>query len=76
MKVFTVDLYKHFGVERSEYSLGELTCYINENSKEFCPNRKRPAMIVIPGGGYAMRSDREKEQVAMQYYANDIKRSP
>ena len=34
---------------------------------EFCPNRTRPAMIVIPGGAYAFCSQREGEPVALYY---------
>ena len=43
-----------------------LTCYIQEVGGEY-GFPKRPAMIVIPGGGYAMCSDREGDPVAMAY---------
>ena len=43
-----------------------LTAYIQEVDGEFGFN-KRPAMLVIPGGGYAMCSDREADPVAMAY---------
>ncbi|HIT63685.1 MAG TPA: alpha/beta hydrolase [Candidatus Ventrimonas merdavium] len=33
------------------------------------PDRRRPMVIVVPGGGYEMRSDREKEPVAMKFLA-------
>ncbi len=42
--------------------------YIREVSREF-PTNKRPAMLVIPGGGYGMCSDREAEPIANQYLA-------
>ena len=29
-----------------------LKTYVPENSKEFCENRKRKAILVFPGGGY------------------------
>ena len=46
-----------------------LTAYICEPSEEM-PNMKiRPAMLVIPGGGYNMCSDREAEPVAFEYIA-------
>ena len=43
-----------------------LTAYIQEVDGEFGFS-KRPAMLVIPGGGYAMCSDREADPVAMAY---------
>lgn len=43
-----------------------LTAYIQEADGEF-GFVKRPAMVVIPGGGYAMCSDREGDPVAMAY---------
>ncbi|MBR4458244.1 MAG: alpha/beta hydrolase [Clostridia bacterium] len=43
-----------------------LTAYIQEVDGEFGFS-KRPAMLVIPGGGYAMCSDREADPVALAY---------
>ncbi len=43
-----------------------LTTYIQEAEGEFGFAR-RPAMLVIPGGGYAMCSDREADPVAAAY---------
>ncbi len=45
-----------------------LDTYIRDASSEF-PTNKRPAMLVFPGGGYAMCSDREAEPIANQYLA-------
>ena len=43
-----------------------LTAYLQEVDGEFGFS-KRPAMLVIPGGGYAMCSDREADPVATAY---------
>lgn len=43
-----------------------LTAYLQEVEGEFGFS-KRPAMLVLPGGGYAMCSDREADPVAMAY---------
>ena len=43
--------------------------YCLDNSNEIDPNRKRPSVLVIPGGGYEMTSDREAEPIAMQFLA-------
>ena len=33
------------------------------------PNEKRPVILMCPGGGYEMTSDREAEPMAMQFLA-------
>lgn len=43
-----------------------LTAYIQEAAGEF-QFAKRPAILVLPGGGYAMCSDREADPVALAY---------
>lgn len=47
---------------------GVLTAYLHEPSVAMRLTA-RPAVLVIPGGGYGMVSDRENEPVAMQFYA-------
>ena len=44
-----------------------LTVYLQEVGGEFRNVVKRPAMLVLPGGGYQMCSDREADPVAMPY---------
>lgn len=44
-----------------------LTAYLQEKSPEMPNLDVRPAMLVIPGGGYGMCSDREAEPIAMLY---------
>ena len=43
--------------------------YCLDNSEEIVPDRVRPSVLVIPGGGYEMTSDREAEPIAMQFLA-------
>ena len=45
-----------------------LTAYLLD-AVSAAPDKKRPAVIVVPGGGYNRCSDREKEPVAMQFLA-------
>lgn len=45
-----------------------LDTYVRDFSNEF-PTNTRPAMLVLPGGGYEMCSDREAEPIANQYLA-------
>lgn len=49
-----------------EKSSARLTTYIIENSPEIDINRKRPAIIICPGGGYEFLSDREAEPIAVK----------
>ena len=58
-------------MKAQEISLNEernvtLTAYVQDAEGEFGFS-KRPAMLVIPGGGYAMCSDREADPVAAAY---------
>lgn len=46
-----------------------LTAYIHDRSDELSNAAKRPAVLVFPGGGYFMCSDREGEPVALSYAA-------
>ncbi|KFJ07475.1 alpha/beta hydrolase [Bifidobacterium tsurumiense] len=43
--------------------------YIIDNSSEIDLQRRRPAVLVVPGGGYEMTSDREAEPIALQFLA-------
>lgn len=47
-------------------STANLYTYIIENSPEIDMERKRPAIIICPGGGYEMTSDREAEAIAIR----------
>ena len=59
MKVFTEYLNKEKNVS--------LTAYLLDKSCEMPNCDVRPAVLVIPGGGYGMCSDREAEPIAMLY---------
>ncbi len=44
-----------------------LTAYLQPIGGEFGEMKKRPAILILPGGGYSMCSDREAEPVAFVY---------
>lgn len=46
-----------------------LATYIPDDSKEYNTGKKRPAVIVCPGGGNISTSDREAEPVALRFLA-------
>ena len=69
MKVQTIDLYGALGRARGTEKAGTLTLYLHEDLTEMPQKRVRPAMLVIPGGGYEFVSQREGEPVAQQFFA-------
>ena len=66
MKTERIDLYAYFNLERPNGAIGYLNTYVL-GTYAFCPNRVRPAMIILPGGGYKYRSDRENEPIAVKF---------
>lgn len=60
MQTFTQDI---AGIDGTT---AKLHGYVIDNSEEMDPNRVRPAIVVLPGGGYVMTSDREAEPVALR----------
>ena len=63
------DLYEAYSIRKKRGARAELFVYAWENSPEFCENRRRPAILICPGGGYAMCSDREAEAIAFRFFA-------
>ena len=66
MKAYTIDLKEKYGFLQG----GKLDCWLGD-----CPmdtvskSWKRPALIVVPGGGYGMTSKREGEPIASAFFA-------
>lgn len=46
-----------------------MTAYLLDHSAEFNNIASRPAVLIFPGGGYYVTSDREAEPIAMAYLA-------
>ncbi len=57
--------YRKFGIENNGFT-PSLSTYILDNPDEINPERKRPFVLVCPGGGYAFRSAREGEPIAIK----------
>lgn len=60
MRTEIIQLYE----ERKDVTL---TTYILQDSKEMLNGKKRPAILICPGGGYLSCSDREAEPIAMKF---------
>lgn len=69
-KVINIDVdYEAMGVEKSPRQTTLTTYILDERNIELTIQKKRPAVIVCPGGGYEMTSPREAEPIAMKYCA-------
>jgi acetyl esterase/lipase len=62
MKIRTIQLYP----DRPDVTL---TTYLLDDSRETTQGKKRPAVLVCPGGGYLFCSDREGEPIALRFAA-------
>ena len=69
MHVEIVDLYQHYGLIGEENHQGKLTCWLQSTSEKISLSRKRPAVLILPGGAYGWTSPREAEPVALRFAA-------
>lgn len=65
----SINLYDHFGYSTPANCAGNLTGWIHPTPAEISPRRKRPAVLVLPGGAYAYTSPREAEPIAFRFLA-------
>ena len=73
MRYLTIPLpidYARIGTEGGGFT-AEMTLYLPDNSHEIDPARRRPTVVICPGGGYGFRSFREAEPIALQFLARD-----
>ncbi|MBR6743291.1 MAG: alpha/beta hydrolase [Clostridia bacterium] len=70
-QVINIELdYKKIGADNGGFQ-PIMTLYLPSNSHEIELDRKRPTVIICPGGGYSMTSDREAEAIAFKFIAED-----
>lgn len=69
MKFHVTNIYEEYGLSKPEHAVGKLSCWIQTPNKNNYPTRTMPAVLVLPGGGYAATSTREAEPIAMEFYA-------
>lgn len=65
----TVDLYGYFGTARGDAEGGSLLCLVPQILSLPGWTRRRPAVLILPGGGYHHTSPREGEPVALRFAA-------
>ncbi len=66
MNHFIIKLKEEFPCLKSQQE-PELHCFINDVAPRMEENRKIPAMLIAPGGGYCNVSSREGEPIAFKY---------
>lgn len=69
MKMEFVDIYQEYGLSRGSATGGSLTAWLPDIPSAVSRHRKRPAVLILPGGGYSRTSDREAEPVALRFAA-------
>ena len=73
MKIETVRLKEHYPQLGAERKDPVLMCYMPDNLSEMgWKKRRHRAMVVCPGGGYSMVSEREAEPIALKLLAMDF----
>lgn len=63
----TVNLYHYYGLPAPEGAAGLLRCWTESVADPAAPRKKRPAVLILPGGGYAYTSPREAGPVALRF---------
>lgn len=69
MNIEIVNLYQYYKLQLLEGAKGQLTCWIQHASAKVSACRRRPAILILPGGAYRWTSPREAEPVALRFAA-------
>ncbi|MBR2890536.1 MAG: alpha/beta hydrolase [Oscillospiraceae bacterium] len=69
MLVLQTDLYEYHGQTRAPGAAGKLTCYVPRTPEKVSVSRRRPGVLILPGGAYRWVSGREGEPVALRFAA-------
>ena len=67
LNIEKINLYDEFGLEKLPERAGNLTCIYYSTGWEISTSRMRPAVLIMPGGGYHAVSDREAEPIALRF---------
>ncbi len=70
-EVINIDIdYEKIGTDNGGYQ-PTMTLYLPTNTDQIELGRKRPTIVICPGGGYGRTADREAEAVAFKFLAED-----
>lgn len=62
-----VNIYQFYGLQQPAGGAGNLICYGMRTSDKVSAHRRRPGVLILPGGGYGHTSPREAEPVALRF---------
>lgn len=69
MEIKVVDLGQCPEGKQPDNKEGKLCCYIQHTPVKIASRRLRPAVLILPGGGYGHVSEREAEPIALRFVA-------
>lgn len=69
MNMELIDLYRRFSLPAPAGAAGRLTCWHCPTPDRVSAHRRKPAVLILPGGGYEHISPRESEPVALRFAA-------
>ncbi len=69
MKTERIDLYRKLGTPRPAGAEAFLDVWVPDTPAQLGVRRERPAVLILPGGGYRRTSPRESEPVALRFLA-------
>lgn len=64
-----VNLYEYWKIHQEDGMAGNLTGWYASTPLAVSKKRHKPAVLILPGGGYSHTSDRESEPIALQFVA-------
>ena len=67
MNVKIVNLYQHFGLTAPENAACRLLCYQIDTSGEVSRRRRKPGVLILPGGAYCGHAAHEAEPVVRAF---------
>lgn len=65
----SLDLYEYFRQPKPDGGAGKLRCWVPRTPERVSAHRRRPGILILPGGGYSRTSAREAEPVALRFAA-------
>lgn len=69
MRIHTIDLYQTYSLTPPPGAAARLVCWEGDTPEQLGVRRRRPAVLILPGGAYRWCSEREAEPIALRFAA-------